>query len=49
MKHAGYNIPVSRLLGPSTDKRYPTIYTYNGKDYIFNGHVVIEYDYVFRT
>lgn len=50
VKHAGYNIPVSRLLGPSTDKRYPTItYTYNGKDYIFNGHVVSEYDYVFRT
>lgn len=50
IKHAGYNIPISRLLGPSTHSDYPTItYTYNGKDYTLNGHVVSEYDYVFRT
>ena len=50
MKHAVYNIPVARILGPSTHSDYPTItYTYNGKKYTLNGHVVDEYDYVFRT
>lgn len=50
VKHAVYNIPVARLLGPSTHSDYPTItYTYNGKKYTLNGHVVDEYDYVFRT
>ncbi len=50
VKHAVYNIPVARLLGPSTAENYPTItYTYKGKDYLLNGHVVSEYDYVFST
>ena len=50
VKHAVYNIPVARILGPSTHSDYPTItYTYNGKKYTLNGHVVDEYDYVFRT
>ena len=50
VKHAVYNVPLSRLLGPTTDKNYPTItYTYNGKDYKLNGRVVSEYDYAFST
>ena len=50
VKHAVYNVPLSRLLGPTTDKNYPTItYTYNGKDYELNGRVVSEYDYAFST
>lgn len=50
VKHATYNIPVSRILGQSTDATYPTIqYSYNGKSYSFNGQVMSEYDLVFRT
>lgn len=50
VKQAAYNIPVARLLGPTTHAAYPTIYyTYNGKTYTFNGQVVAEYDLVFST
>lgn len=50
VKHAAYNIPVSRILGQSTGDIYPTVYyTYNGKSYAFNGQVMSEYDLVFRT
>ncbi|MDE7249072.1 MAG: hypothetical protein K2N82_04140, partial [Lachnospiraceae bacterium] len=36
VKQAAYNIPVARLLGPTTHAAYPTIYyTYNGKTYTF--------------
>ncbi len=50
VKQAAYNIPVARLLGPTTNGAYPTIhYTYNGKTYTFNGQVVAEYDLVFST
>lgn len=50
VKQAAYNIPVARLLGPSTHPAYPTIhYTYNGKTYTINGQVVSEYDLVFGT
>ncbi len=50
VKQAAYNIPVARLLGPTTSSAYPTInYTYNGKTYAFNGQVVAEYDLVFST
>lgn len=50
VKQAAYNIPVARLLGPSTHSAYPTIYyTYNGKTYTLNGQVVAEYDLVFST
>ena len=50
VKHAVYNIPLSRLLGPTTDRNYPTIiYTYNGREYELNGRVVSEYDYAFST
>ncbi len=50
VKQAAYNIPVARLLGPTSSAAYPTIYyTYNGKTYSFNGQVVAEYDIVFGT
>jgi len=50
VKQAAYNIPVARLLGPTTSSAYPTIYyTYNGKTYTLNGQVVAEYDLVFST
>lgn len=50
VKHAAYNIPVSRILGESNSEIYPTIYyTYNGKHYPFNGQVISEYDLVFST
>lgn len=50
VKQAAYNIPVARLLGPSTSSAYPTIYyTYNGRTYAFNGQVIAEYDIVFGT
>ena len=48
VKHASYNIPVSRILGSSTDGIHPTIqYNYRGKSYSFNGQVMSEYDLVF--
>lgn len=50
VKQAAYNIPIARLLGPTTSSAYPTInYTYNGKTYALNGQVVAEYDLVFST
>ena len=50
IKHAAYNIPVSRILGKSTSEEYPTIeYAYQGKGYEFNGEVISEYDLIFRT
>lgn len=50
VKHAAYNIPVSRIVGQSTGSVYPTInYNYNGKTYAFNGEVMSEYDLVFST
>ena len=48
VRHASYNIPVSRILGNSTDGIHPTIqYNYRGKSYSFNGQVMSEYDLVF--
>lgn len=50
VKQAAYNIPVGRILGPSTSAHYSTIYyTYNGRTYAFNGQVIAEYDLVFST
>lgn len=50
VKQAAYNIPVARLLGPTTNSAYPTIYyTYNGRTYTLNGQIVAEYDLVFST
>ena len=50
VKHAAYNIMLSRILGNTTHGQYPTIsYTYNGKTYAFNGHVIDEYDHIFTS
>ncbi len=50
VKHAAYNIPMSKILGETTMAVYPTIYyTYNGKTYAFNGQAISEYDFVFST
>ncbi len=50
VKHAAYNIPLSRILGNTTHEHYPTVYyTYNGKTYAFNGQIISEYDYIFST
>lgn len=48
VKHSIYNIPLSIIMGETTDEAYPTIiYTYDGKDYKFNGKVVSDYDGLF--
>lgn len=50
IKHAAYNIPVSRILGESGSEEYPSVeYAYNGKGYTFNGEVISEYDLIFKT
>lgn len=50
VRHAAYNIPLSRILGNTTNAYYPTVYyTYNGRTYSFNGQVVAEYDFIFST
>lgn len=50
VKHAAYNIPISRILGPTTNGNYPTIgYSYHGKNYSFNGQSIAEYDLVFSN
>ena len=50
VKHAAYNIPLSRILGNTSNAYYPTIYyTYNGRSYAFNGQIISEYDLVFST
>lgn len=50
VKHAIYNIPLSRIIGNTSNEYYPTVYyTYNGKNYAFNGQIVAEYDYVFSS
>lgn len=50
VKHASYNIPLSRILGGTSNANYPTVYySYNGRNYAFNGQVIAEYDYVFST
>lgn len=48
VKHAIYNIPLSAIMGKTTNKDYPTIiYTYGGKDYEFNGAAIHSYDGLF--
>ncbi len=50
VKHAAYNIPLSRIVGNTTHAAYPTVYyTYNNKTYSFNGQVIAEYDYIFSS
>ncbi|MCM1128028.1 MAG: DUF5722 domain-containing protein [Lachnospiraceae bacterium] len=48
VKHAMYNIPLSVIMGKTTNSDYPTIiYIYDGKDYEFNGAAVNSYDGLF--
>ncbi|MCM1121787.1 MAG: DUF5722 domain-containing protein [Eubacterium sp.] len=50
VRHAAYNIPLSRILGGTSNEFYPTVYyTYNGRNYAFNGQIIAEYDYIFST
>ncbi len=50
VRHAAYNIPLSRILGHTSNEYYPTVYyTYNGKNYAFNGQIIAEYDYIFTN
>ena len=48
VKHAIYNIPLSAIMGETTDETFPTIiYNYKGKDYCFNGAAINGYDGLF--
>lgn len=48
LQHAIYNIPLSLIVGETTDDRFPTIsYPYKGKEYRFDGAVIASYDYLF--
>lgn len=48
VKYAIYNIPLSNIMGETTDETYPTIvYTYQGEDYYFNGATINGYDGLF--
>lgn len=48
VEHAIYNIPLSIIMGETTDETFPTIvYTYKGTDYYFNGAAINGYDGLF--
>lgn len=48
VKHAIYNIPLSHIMGETTDPTFPTItYTYRGRNYAFNGAAINGYDGLF--
>ena len=48
VKHAIYNIPLSIILGETSNPACPTIYyDYRGKTYQFNGAAINGYDYLF--
>lgn len=48
IKHAIYNIPLSVIMGETTNEDYPTIvYHYKDRDYYFNGASVNGYDGLF--
>lgn len=48
VKHAIYNMPLSLILGETTDETAPTIrYPYEGKEYLFNGAAIRGYDNLF--
>lgn len=48
VKHAIYNIPLSMIMGKTTDETFPTIvYNYRGKEYYFNGAAINGYDELF--
>ena len=49
VNYATYNIPLSRILGNTTNGAHPTIgYSYGGRTYAFNGQAIHEYDYIFK-
>ena len=53
VKHAAYNIPISNILGETTNGLYPTIYyTYNGQDKqvtaTFNEDIIRNHSYIFN-
>ena len=48
VQYAIYNIPLSHIMGETTDKTFPTIsYEYQDNTYIFNGAAINGYDYLF--
>ncbi len=48
VKHAIYNIPLSLIMGETTDEAFPTIeYYHEGKKYSFNGAAIDGYDNLF--
>ncbi len=48
VKHTIYNIPLSLIMGETTDEEYPTIsYTHGGEEYLFNGKTISDYDGLF--
>ena len=48
VKHAIYNIPLSLIVGETTDQTYPTIsYEFKGETYLFNGAAINGYDNLF--
>lgn len=49
VKYAIYNIPLSHILGETTNEAMPTIlYEYRGETYQFNGASINGYDYLFK-
>ena len=48
VKYAIYNIPLSHIVGDTSNEAFPTIlYEYRGKTYKFNGASINGYDYLF--
>lgn len=48
VKHAIYNIPLSHIMGETSDPTFPTItYAYKGRNYAFNGAAINGYDGLF--
>ncbi len=48
VKHAIYNIPLSHIMGETTNEFLPTIeYEYEGETYLFNGAAINGYDELF--
>ena len=48
VKHAIYNIPLSAIMGDTSNEAFPTIvYNYQGKEYHFNGAAINGYDGLF--
>lgn len=49
VKYAIYNIPLSHILGETTNEALPTIsYEYQGNTYLFNGASINGYDHLFK-